>query len=69
VEPPKLLLLEGMIDVSWLDGVYTSPIQHWIEESCSDACHPWHDLGVLSQFQEYTSFSSQSTTRFKRLIS
>jgi hypothetical protein len=69
LELPKPLLLEGnMDDVSWFDvglpyvyfrdGDYISPIHQWIERACSGACHPWHDLGFLSHFQEYTSYFS-----------
>jgi hypothetical protein len=67
VEPPKTLLLEGGNDdvvkdnmelsheVYCQNDVYTNPIQAWIEEACSGACHFWHDFDHAHGFMFYSS--------------
>jgi hypothetical protein len=69
VKPPKPLLLKGGVDdivefdmrlsheVYCSNDVYTSPIQAWIEESCSAACHFLHEIDHAYGFMFYSNQS------------
>jgi hypothetical protein len=61
LEPPKLLLFEGMVDFSEFCDVYTSPIQQWKECVCSGIGHSWHGYGVLGHFHKLASDFGMAT--------
>jgi hypothetical protein len=62
VEGHKTLFLEdNKDDFTYFNGLpypqvdYISPIQQWIERTCSGACHSWHEFDVLDDLHDVLS--------------